>query len=156
MRRSLAAASLGLLLLGGCSGMEAGPRCDMGRISWQRDLVPGPAMVPGEPSPLLEMPLNSVSIIDPNIIHKVYVRAITARRTATGTVEVVAQVVNCTDFPLHAEARTQFYDGAQAPSEPVSAWQRMPLPARATTNYRELSIGTKSVEHYLIEMRETR
>lgn len=155
MRASLAPL-LGLLLLGGCSGMEPAPHCDMGRISWQRELVPGPAMVPGEPSPLKEMPLNSVSIIDANIINKVHVRAINARRTPTGTVEVVAQVVNCTDFPLNAEARTQFYDGAQVPSEPVSAWRRMPLPARATTAYREFSTGAQSVEHYLIEMRETR
>ncbi|CAA7626319.1 hypothetical protein [Magnetospirillum sp. SS-4] len=154
--RAFLAPLLGLLLLGGCSGMEPAPHCDMGRVSSQRDLVPGPAMIPGEPSPLKEMPLNSASIIDANIINKVHVRAITARRTATGTVEVVAQVVNCTDFPLNAEARTQFYDGALSPSEPASAWRRLALPARAVTGYHEFSIGAQTVEHYLIEMRETR
>ena len=154
--RRLFATTIGLLLLGGCTTMDPAPRCDMGRISSQRELVPGPAMVPGENSPLKEMPLNSVNITDEAILNKLYVRAINARRTATGTVEVVAQVVNCTDFPLNAEARTQFYDNAQIPSEPVSAWKRVHLPARTSNLYNEFSMGAQSVDAYLIEMRETK
>ncbi len=155
MRRLLAPA-FGLFLLGGCTTMEPAPHCDMSRVSSQRDLIPGPAMVPGETSPLKEMPLNSVNIADPGILNKLYIRAISARRTATGTVEIIAQVVNCTDFPLNAEARTQFYDSAQAPSEPVSAWQRFHLSPRTISSYRELSMGDKTVDAYMIEMRETK
>ncbi|OAN53698.1 hypothetical protein A6A04_13925 [Paramagnetospirillum marisnigri] len=154
--KRLFAPALGLLLLGGCSGIEPAPHCDMGRVSSQRDLVPGPAMVPDEKSPLKEMPLNSVNITDPAIINKLYVRSISARRTATGTVEVMAQVVNCTDFPLNAEARTQFTDASGAPAEIVSAWQRVHLSPRTIGNYRELSLGDKTVDGYLIEMRETK
>ncbi len=154
--RRLLASTLGLVLLGGCANMEPAPYCNMSQVSSQRDLVPGPAMVPGETSPLKEMPMNSVSITDPGILHKLYIRAIAARRTATGTVEVIAQVVNCTDFQLNAEARTQFYDGAGAPSEPVSAWQRFHLSPRTTNSYRELSMGDKTVDGYMIEMRETK
>jgi hypothetical protein len=154
--RRLLASSFGLLLLGGCTTMDPAPYCDMGRINSQRELVPGPAMVPDEKSPLKEMPLNSVNITDPNIINKLYVRAINARRTGTGTVEVVAQVVNCTDFPQNAEARTQFYDSAQVPSEPVSAWKRLHLPPRSNNLYTEFSMGAQSVDAYFIEMRETK
>ncbi|RAU21524.1 hypothetical protein CU669_12550 [Paramagnetospirillum kuznetsovii] len=155
MRRLLAPV-LGLLLLGGCASMEPAPHCDMSRISGQRDLVPGPAMVPGESSPLKEMPMNSVNITDPAIMNKLYVRSIAARRTATGTVEVVAQVVNCTDFQQTAEARTQFYDSTGVASEPVSAWQRLHLSPRTSSAYRELSMGDKTVDGYMIEMRETK
>lgn len=154
--RHLLATTFGLLLLGGCTTMDPAPRCDMGRISSQRDLVPGPAMVPGESSPLKEMPLNSVNITDEGVINKLYIRAITARRTATGTVEVVAQVVNCTDFPLNAEARTQFFDAAQVPSEPVSAWKRFHLSPRTANAYSEFSMGAQTVDGYMIEMRETK
>lgn len=142
------------LLLGGCASLEPAPVCDMGRVASQRELVAGPATVDGSSSGLKEMPMNSVSINDPNIIRKLMVRSIAARRTATGTVEVVAQVVNCTDFPLSAEARTQFYGTDQAPVEPVSAWHRLQLGPHSTNSYRELSLGTKDVDGYMIEMRE--
>lgn len=154
--KALLASSVALVLLGGCAPMEPAPFCDMSRVASQRDLVAGPAMVQGETSPLKEMPMNSVNITDPAILSKLYIRAINARRTPGGTVEVVAQVVNCTDFPLNAEARTQFFDNTQAPSEPVSAWQRIHLPPRTSNRYRELSIGDKNVDGYMIEMRETK
>jgi len=153
MKRLLVPA-FGLLLLGGCASLDPAPHCDMSRVASQRDLVPGPAMVEDEKSPLKEMPMNSVNITDPNIIRKLYVRSIAARRTETGTVEVVAQVVNCTDFPQNAEARTQFYATDGAAAEPVSAWRRMQLAPRTSNTYRELSLGDKSVDGYMIEMRE--
>jgi hypothetical protein len=146
----------GLLLLAGCTTMEPGPKCDMGRVNSQRELVPGPAMVEGSSSPLKEMPANSVSMVDPDIINKLYVRTIAARRTASGTVEVAAQVVNCTDYPLNAEARTQFTTSAGTPAEPVSAWRRFHLPAHTINTYSEFSLGTEAVDGYLIEMRETK
>lgn len=153
MKRLLVPA-VGVLLLGGCASLDPAPQCDMGRVAGQRDLVAGPAMVEGSSSPLKEMPMNSVNITDPGIIRKLYVRSIAARRTETGTVEVVAQVVNCTDFPQNAEARTQFYAADGAASEPVSAWRRMQFAPRTSNTYRELSLGDKAVDGYMIEMRE--
>jgi hypothetical protein len=135
---------------------EPAPICNMSAISAQRQLVAVPSLLPQGQSPLIEMPLNSVNITDFAIINKVYVRAVNARRTPTGTVEVYSQIINCTDFPLNAEARVQFYDSAQAPSEPVSAWKRFPLAPRTSNTYRENSVGTGSAQYYMIELRETK
>ncbi|MGE5546456.1 MAG: hypothetical protein ACM33T_06145 [Solirubrobacterales bacterium] len=159
MKTSLTAvaAVMTVAALAGCQQtMEPAPICNMAGIAAQRQLVALPAATPSDPSPLLEMPLNSVSITDFNIIQKIYVRSASARRTPTGTVEAYAQVINCTDYPLNVEARTQFYDQGQAPSEPVSAWKRMALPPRTSNTYRESSIGTKNVQYYMVELRETR
>ena len=160
MRRLLSVAALAtatgsLLFLGGCAQQPA-PMCNMAGISAQRQLVQVPSLVPGAPSPITEMPLNSASVTDYSIIDKIFVRQITAQRTATGTVEVVSQVINCTDYPLNVEARTQFYNAAQVASEPVSGWKRFNLPARTSNTYRESSIGTKSVDFYMVELRETK
>lgn len=143
----------GVLLLGACH-TEPLPVCNMSAIKDQRQVAAAPSALPGQPSPVLEMPLNSVSITDHNIIQKVYVRAVNARRTPTGTAEVYAQILNCTDHPLQAEARVQFYDTAQAPTEPVSAWRRLYLPPRTSNTYRESSLGADAVRYYMVEMRE--
>src|SRR5512145_3052013 len=98
------AALAGIAALAGCAQVqEPAPMCNMAGIAAQRTLVALPAAAPGEPSPLLEMPLNSVSITDYTVINKLFVRNVTAQRTATGTVKVVSQIVNCTDFPLNVE-----------------------------------------------------
>lgn len=147
----------GLAALAGCTQVqEPAPICNMAGIAAQRQLVALPAAAPGEPSPLLEMPLNSVSITDHNVINKLFVRQVTAQRTQTGTVKVIGQVINCTDYPLNIEARTQFYDQGQAPSEPVSAWKRLHVGPRTSNTYAETSIGTKNVQYYMVELRETR
>ncbi|MBI3446141.1 MAG: hypothetical protein HY055_12465 [Magnetospirillum sp.] len=159
MRRFLTAgtaATLGLLLLSACSSTGPAPVCNMSGIDAQRQLVEVPADGIFSSSPLKELPMNSVAITDETIANKVFVRAVNARRTATGTVEVVSQIINCTDYPLNAEARVQFYDKTKVASEPVSAWRRFNLPARTSNTYQELSIGTESVEYYMVEMRETR
>lgn len=144
-------------LLAGCAQVqEPAPMCNMAGIAAQRQLVALPAAAPGEPSPLMEMPLNSVSITDFTVINKLYVRQVTAQRTPTGTVKVISQVINCTDYPLNVEARTQFYDQGQAPSEPVSAWKRLNLAPRTLNTYSESSIGAKNVAYYMVELKETR
>lgn len=143
--------------LAGCSQVqEPAPMCNMSGIAAQRTLVALPAAAPGEASPLLEMPLNSVSITDYTVINKLFVRNVVAQRTPTGTVKVVSQIVNCTDFPLNLEARTQFYDQSQVPSEQASAWKRFPAPPRSLSTYSESSLGTKNVQFYMVELRETR
>lgn len=152
-----AAGLAGIAALAGCAQVqEPAPMCNMAGIAAQRQLVALPAAAPGEPSPLLEMPLNSVSITDFTVINKLFVRNVTAQRTATGTVKVVSQIVNCTDYPLNVEARTQFYDQGQTPSEPVSAWKRLNLAPRTLNTYAENSIGTRNVQYYMVELKETR
>lgn len=147
----------GTAALAGCAQVqEPAPVCNMAGIAAQRQLVALPAAAPGEPSPLMEMPLNSVSITDFTVINKLYVRQVTAQRTATGTVRVIGQVINCTDYPLNIEARTQFYDQGQAPSEPVSAWKRLNIAPRTTNTYSESSLGAKNVQFYMVELKETR
>ncbi|MBX9633970.1 MAG: hypothetical protein K2X44_03225 [Magnetospirillum sp.] len=147
----------GTAALAGCTQVqEPAPVCNMAGIAAQRQLVALPAAAPGEPSPLMEMPLNSVSITDFTVINKLYVRQVTAQRTQTGTVRVISQIINCTDYPLNVEARTQFYDQGQAPSEQVSAWKRLNLAPRTSNTYSESSLGAKNVQYYMVEMKETR
>ena len=146
----------GIAALASCAQVqEPAPVCNMAGISAARQLVALPG-APGEPSPLTEMPLNSASITDYNVINKLFVRQITAQRTQTGTVRVVSQIINCTDYPLNIEARTQFYDQAQVPGEPASAWKRLNLAPRTSNTYSESSIGTKNVAFYMVEVKETR
>lgn len=148
---------LATLVMSGCAQIqEPAPVCNMEGIARQRQLVALPAATPGDPSPLIEMPLNSVNITDFNVMNKLFVRQVQAQRTATGTVAVAATIVNCTDYPLNVEARTQFLDGAQAASEPVSAWKRLHLQPRTYNTYGESSIGTGQVQYYLVELKETR
>ncbi|MEO5373316.1 MAG: hypothetical protein H7840_03435 [Alphaproteobacteria bacterium] len=157
--RSVLALTLAITIAGaaiGCTSMEPAPVCDMTAIERQRQLVAAPSVIPGESSPVIEMPLNSVSITDFTITNKVYVRSINARRTATGTVELWSQIINCTDYPLRAELRTQFYDKSQAPAEPVSAWKRIFLDPRSSSTYRESSLGSDTARYYMVEMREGR
>jgi hypothetical protein len=117
---------------------------------------PGLAMVPSVPGTMTPIPLNSVSMTDGAITNKVLVQSTAARRTPTQTVEVFARMTNCTDFPLQVEGRTHFFDDKQAPEEPVSAWQRVFLPARSIGTYQDISTGTGAVATYLIELREGR
>jgi hypothetical protein len=157
MRVTRIAAAAGLLALAGCSQVqEPAPICNMAGIAAQRQLAALPAASPMDPSPLIEMPLNSVNITDFNVINKLFVRQVRAQRTATGTVAVAATVVNCTDYPLNIEARTQFFDAGQATSEPISAWKRVHLQPRTYNEYRESSIGTATAQYYLVEVKEVR
>jgi len=158
-RRQGAAIACVVVVAGFVSGCartnEQAPWCNMSAINDQRNLVavPGPD---GREPPVVEVPLNSVSMLDATITSKVYVRDATAKRTPAGTVEVRSQIANCTDFPLQVELRTQFMDAENAPSEAVSAWRRVYLTPRSNGSYHESSIGTTAVKSYIIEVREGR
>ena len=155
--KKLALSLLPLLALGACAqGQDAAPVCNMSAIASQRARVAAPSLLPDEASPLMEMPLNSVSITDSSIVQKIYVRQVVAQRNPTGTVKVVAQIVNCTDHPLNIEGRTQFYDATQLPSEPVSGWKRLNLAPRSYVTYAENSTGTANANYYMVEVKETR
>jgi hypothetical protein len=165
MRRSTrgaGAGALGLLLgLAGCqtqmAAVEPQAICNFNALVAQRQAAPAPAEAPAQPAagPTL-MPLNSIAITDVAITNKVWVEATNARRTPTGTVEVWARFVNCTDFPLQIEGRTHFLDESRGPVEPVSAWQRVMLPPRTFAVYQESSTNVSAVRFYYVEVREGR
>jgi len=79
-----------------------------------------------------------------------------ARRTPTGTVRVMAQFRNRTDYTQAIEARVSFFDAGYVPVEKVSAWNRIIVPANGTGVYEESSTLTSDVAHYLVEVREAR
>lgn len=111
-------------------------------------------LVPPIPGTMSPMPLNTVNVTSIGISNKILVQAVSARRTETGTIEVWSRMVNCTDYPLQVEGRTQFMDGNKAPVEEPSAWQRVYLSPRATAVYTEKSTHMNEAQTYLIEIRE--
>ena len=157
--RAAATAAAATFAMTGC-GPEIHPRaeCDFYAVKAARDAAPppGPVLVPPIPGSLIPMPLNAVNVADGAITNKVLVQATNARRFEGGDIEVFARTVNCTDYPLQIEARTHFLDGAQGDAEPVSAWSRIHLLARALTSYTERSVAGAVVASYLIEVREGR
>ncbi len=95
-------------------------------------------------------------LTDDAIADKVAIENQGSRRTATGTLEVWAQVRNRTDFPLQVEARVQFYDSNRTPIESPSSWQRLMLPANTISTWSQTSLKTSEVAHYFGEIREGR
>lgn len=79
-----------------------------------------------------------------------------ARRNPTGTVKVIAQFRNRTDFTQAIEARVSFFDAEFVPVEKPSAWSRVILSPNGTGSYEESSTMTSDVAHYLVEVREAR
>ena len=131
------------------------PICDFNTQMALRQ-APAPATAPEQPAVLTPMPLNSVNITDYAITQKIMVESTNARRNPTGTVEVFARLVNCTDFPLQVEGRTHFLDEMRAPAEEASAWHRVYLAPRSYAVYRESSISVQAVRYYYVEVREGR
>jgi len=158
------AATRGLLAavaLAGCTTtrtaiIEPRPICDFSVVAAQAGPRSAPAEVPAAPSPVTEMPLNAVNITDYAITNKIVVQSTNARRNASGTVEVWARLVNCTDYPLQVEGRTHFLDDGRSPIEDASAWNRVFLPARSFAVYTEHSTNTARVKYYFVELREGR
>ena len=79
-----------------------------------------------------------------------------ARRNPTGTLNVIVQIRNRTDYPQVIEARTSFFDKGFAPTEKPSAWTRVHLDGNGIGSYQESSIGAAQVAHYYVEVREAR
>lgn len=79
-----------------------------------------------------------------------------SRRNPTGTLKVIAQLRNRTDFTQVIEARVSFFDAGHAPIEKASAWNRIVLDANGVGFYEGSSIMTSQVAHYLVEIREAR
>ena len=155
---------LGALTLGsgfgllGCAPYEPYPVCDFSALHAPstEQVLAGPALVPPTEGAMVPMPLDTVNVTDPNILHKIMVQSASARRTETRTLQVSTQLVNCTDHPLQVEGRTHFFDAGQQASERPSAWQRLHLGPRTIATYGERSTGTDRAVSYLIELREGR
>ena len=99
------------------------------------------------------LPLDSVSVTDPDLYGLILVQAVGARRTATNTVEVMTRLVNCTNSPLLVQGRTHFLSEGQGSVEPVSAWKLVNMAPKAIGHYSESSIEVDKVGNYLIELR---
>ena len=148
----LAAATI---VLGGCQQEVLRPAnlaCDF--TSYLNAPPAGPVLLEPLPGTLTPVPLNTVRITDPRIGNKVLVQAVEARRTETGTVEVMARLVNCTDFPLNVQGRTMFLDASNMDAEPPSGWRRVFLSPRALGQYAEKSTDVTRVANFTVELRE--
>lgn len=143
------------LFISACQKVTPIPQCDF-RTMQNVASPQGPVMVSQVPGSVTPVPLNAVNITDVAITNKVMVQATNARRAEDGDIAVFARFVNCTDYPLQVEGRTHFMDGAQLDAEPVTAWTRIHLPARALGSYSVRSTAGSNVESYLIELREGR
>lgn len=111
-------------------------------------------------APDARMQYDQVIILDRSLqsdkAGKIAVESQGARRTPTGTLRVIAQLRNRTDFRQAIEARVSFYDSGYAPIDKTSAWRRIHLDANGVAVYEGLSTLSVEVAHYLVEVREAR
>ncbi len=112
----------------------------------------GPALVANVPSSITPIDLNAVLFTDKMLDRQVIVEGLFAQRTPVGGLRVMARLVNCTDKTLVIQARSNFMDANQLPTEAASAWRTLYLSPRATSVYEENSVGPQ-VGAYLIEVR---
>lgn len=111
-------------------------------------------------SPNARIMYDQVVILDKNLQNahngKIAVEAQGARRTATGTLNVIVQLRNRTDYPQVLEARTSFFDSGFAPTEKPSGWNRLHLEPNGIASYQESSMAANNVGHYYVEIKEAR
>lgn len=158
--RSLAATAglaLAAVALAACSTkIEPGPTCDFAAYKSQLESAEaqGPVMVAQTPGSITDIPLNAVNVTDSRISNKVLVQSTNAKRLEGGQVQVLARMVNCTDYALQVEGRTHFLDETQAPVERPTAWSRVYLPPHTIGTYQTTSTRRGQVDTYYIELRE--
>jgi hypothetical protein len=87
---------------------------------------------------------------------KVAIESQGTRRTPTGTLSVIVNVRNRTDYPQVLESRVSFFDSAFAPTEKPSGWTKINLDPNGVGTYQESSLGAANVAHYYVEIREAR
>lgn len=87
---------------------------------------------------------------------KIAIESQGTRRTATGTLNVIVQLRNRTDYPQVVEARVSFFDSGFAPTEKQSGWSKVHLDPNGIGSYQESSLGSATVAHYYVEIREAR
>jgi hypothetical protein len=151
---------LSILLLISCSPSNKQrppvtfPICDFSKAPFGSAPRGYGVLVPAIPKTLHPISLSTVSITDTALLRRVLVQDVKAMRTESNRLNVYARIINCTDFPIILEARTQYLDSNQVISEPVTGWKRMHLPARTLGNYQETSISQPMPDSFLIELRE--
>lgn len=149
-----------LIFVSGCSAPIKPPPpvtfpvCDFSKAPYGSAPRGYGILVPAIVDTLHPIALSTVSITDTALLRRVVVQDVKALRKTSGHLNVYARIVNCTDFPIILEARTQYLDRNQVISEPVTGWKRMHLPARTLGNYQESSIMQPMPESFLIELRE--
>jgi hypothetical protein len=127
-------------------------KCKVGKARSQ-GRYNGPALVANVPKSMTPIDLEAVQMTDKAVTKSVIVEAMMARRTETNTLQVMTRLVNCTKDDIQVEARSSFMDVDQMPTEPVSVWKRVFLPALSTGVYTESSIGRDKVATYFVEVR---
>ncbi len=125
------------------------------RTSAAREAGPsgGPALVANVPGSMTPIDLNAVLMTDKKLARQVIVEGLFAQRGGTGGLRVIARLVNCTSEPLVVQARSNFMDANQLPTEAASAWRTIYLSPRAMGVYEENALGGPKVAAYLIELR---
>ncbi len=116
--------------------------------------------VDDQSAPDARMQYDQVVILDRSLqsdkAGRIAVESQGARRNPTGTLRVIAQLRNRTDFRQAIEARVSFYDSGYAPIDRTSAWNRIILDGNSVGVFEESSTLTGQVAHYLVEIREAR
>jgi len=147
-----------VILLSSCAPREAPPItfpvCDFSKAPYGSAPRGYGKLVPAIQDTLHPISLSTVNITDTNLLRRIVVQDVKAMRTQSNHLNVYARIVNCTDFPIILEGRTQYLDANQVISEPVTGWKRMHLPARTLGNYQETSIMQPMPDSFLIELRE--
>ena len=77
------------------------------------------------------------------------------RRTPANTSEVFVVLRNHTDYNGILEARTQFFDQSEIPTDVEPRWQRVVVPANSTSVYLEKSTTTAQLK-YRVEVRQAK
>lgn len=127
-------------------------KCKIGKARSQ-GRYHGPALVANVPKAMTPIDLEAVQMTDKAVTKSVIVEAMMARRTETNTLQVMTRLVNCTKDDIQVEARSNFMDSDQMPTENASIWKRVFIPALSTGVYTESSIGRDKVATYFVELR---
>lgn len=138
------------LTVGGCANE---PRAVV-ECKWPRPGAPaGAALVAQDyDDAMTPIPLNAVQFTGQTLAREVVVQQLSARRTATQTIQVTGRLVNCTDRPIVVSSRLHFMDAKQVPVEDTSTWQRIVMAPRAMAQWQALSMSAQA-EHYVVELR---
>jgi len=149
-------AAVAILALSAFPAMAADTRVQCDFYSLERAQAAartqGPALLGQVTTAMTPVALDAVYVFDNAIRRKVMAQDLFARRTPNNSVELIARLVNCTDFPLQVQGRTSFLDAQQIPTENKSAWQTIFIQPRSFATYREVSIGA-NVAYYMIELK---
>ncbi len=144
-------------VLAGCAsdgGHGALPQCDL------RDTVnrPAPAGTPARigpgPGTVTSAAPEAVSITDRYLMDRVHVESIRAVRLDSLRAQVTVSYLNCTDYPMQIESRTQFLDGAGLPTESATEWQTITLSPRSRGVYQTQSVRKPDPEAFTVEIED--